>query len=146
MRSSLQTDYGLRLLTYLAADDTRLATVGEVAARFSISKHHLMKVAQQLVHAGLVETARGRGGGLRLARPVEQVNLGQVVRHLEPDLAVVECLPGGKDACPISPACRLKEVLNEAVEAFLAILDRYSLQDPIGCNPALHALLLEEAA
>ncbi len=146
MRLTLQSDYGLRLLTYLAVANNRQVTVGEVADRFGISRHHLTKVAQHLVQAGLVESLRGRGGGLRLAKPAESVVLGVVVRELESDFALVECLPGGKDCCLISPACRLKGVLGEAMGAFLAVLDGYSLQDLVGCNPALEGLLLEEVA
>ncbi len=145
MRLNLQTDYGLRLLTHLAVAEG-LVTLGEVAGRFAISKNHLTKVAQQLVHAGLVESLRGHGGGLRLARPARTVNLGAVVRHLESDFALVECLPGGRNRCLISPACRLKSVLGEAAEAFLAVLDRYSLEDLVRRNPALADLLLEEVA
>lgn len=146
MRLNLQTDFGLRLLTYLAVNEGRMVTVGAVAARFAVSKNHLTKVAQQLVRAGLVESLRGRGGGLRLAHRADSVNLGQVVRLLEADFALVECLPGGQGRCLITPACRLKGVLAEAMAAFMVVLDGYSLQDLVGENPALQGLLEDEAA
>lgn len=146
MRLNLQTDYGLRLLTHLAINEGEVLTVGDVADRFAISKNHLMKVAQRLVQAGLVDSTRGRGGGLRLTPGAKTVNLGLVVRHLEADFALVECLPGGQDRCLITPACRLKGVLAEAIAAFMAVLDGYSLQDLVGRNPALSGLLREEAA
>lgn len=92
MRLTVYTDYALRLLMYLAVKDDGLATIAEVANSYGISKTHLMKVAHQLGQAGYVGTIRGRGGGLRLAMPVERINLGQVVRHTEPDMAVVACL------------------------------------------------------
>ncbi len=146
MRLNLQTDYGLRLLTYLALNKGHLVTVGDVAARFAISKNHLMKVAQQLVQAGLIESVRGRGGGLRLTQVASAVSLGEVVRLLEADLALVECLPGGQNHCLITPACRLKGVMTEALTAFMAVLDHYCLQDLVGENPALQGLLREEVA
>ncbi len=146
MRLNLQSDYGLRLLTYLAVNEGGLVTVGDVAERFGISKNHLTKVAQQLAQAGLVETLRGRGGGLRLARSPAEINIGQVVRWLEADFAIVECLPGGRDDCLITPACRLKGVLSEALEAFMAVLDRYNLDNLAGRNPALSTLLFQEPA
>ena len=91
MRLTVYTDYSLRLLMYLALKDDGLATIEEIAKSYGISKNHLMKVAHQLGVAGYVETVRGRHGGLRLAKPAKAIGLGEVVRHTEPDMAIVMC-------------------------------------------------------
>lgn len=146
MRLNLQTDYALRLLMHLAVNEDRLCTIAEVAERYDISKNHLMKVAHLLGREGFIETVRGRSGGLRLARPASEINVGDVVRRMEADFAIVECFEGGAGECMITPACRLKGVLNEAVKAFLGALDRYSLADLVRRNVRLRVLLEEEAA
>ena len=92
MRITVHTDYALRLLMYLALKKDGLATIAEIAATYDISRNHLMKVAYKLGVAGYIESIRGRGGGLRLAKPVEAIILGEVVRKTEPDMALVECM------------------------------------------------------
>src|SRR5512147_3152354 len=99
MRLTVFSDYTLRVLMYLALDRTRLATIPEIAAAYGISENHLMKVVHQLACAGVVETVRGKGGGLRLARAPEQIQLGQIVRATEGDAPIVECLSGDPAAC-----------------------------------------------
>lgn len=146
MRLNLQTDYALRLMMHLAVNTDRLCTIADVAERFSISKNHLMKVAHVLGRDGYIETVRGRSGGLTLARPAGDINIGDIVRNMEADFALVECFQGGAGECVITPACKLKGVLSEAVEAFLAVLDQYSLDDLVRRNAKLRALLIEEAA
>ena len=91
MRLTVYTDYALRMLMYLALKDDGLATIEEIAQSYGISKNHLMKVAHQLGVAGYVDTVRGRNGGLRLAKPAKAIGLGEVVRHTEPDMAIVMC-------------------------------------------------------
>ncbi len=145
MRLNLQTDYALRLLMHLAANSSGLVTIAEVASRFRISHAHLMKVAYLLGKAGFVQTIRGRAGGMRLARPASDIGVGDVLRQMEGDIHLVDCFGSAPDACVISRACRLKGVLNEAVEAFLGVLDRYTLAD-LSANPRLQALLRERAA
>jgi Rrf2 family nitric oxide-sensitive transcriptional repressor len=140
MRLSLYSDYALRVLMYLALQPERLPTISEIAGAYGISKNHLMKVAHQLGQQGYVETVRGRGGGLRLARPAEQIGLGAVVRFTEQDLAVVECM-GDKNACALTPACALKGVIGEALQAFLGVLDDYSLADMVRQKRSLTAAL-----
>lgn len=124
MKLSRYTDYALRVLIHLAAHDNELASIGRIATRYAISKDHLMKVVQDLGRAGFVETVRGRNGGLRLARPAAQINIGELVRHTEGGFDLVEC-----GDCVIAPACGLPRVLAEATRAFLAALDRYSVAD-----------------
>jgi Rrf2 family nitric oxide-sensitive transcriptional repressor len=129
MRLTIHTDHALRLLMLLAIEPARLHTVEDIARRYKISGNHLMKIAQTLVRAGVIESVRGRGGGLRLGRPAESINLGTVVRATEDSFALVECFDPQHNACVITPACRLRGPLEEALQAFLAVLDRYSLDD-----------------
>jgi len=146
MRLNLQTDYALRLLMHLAVNDDALSTIAEVAERYDISKNHLMKVAHVLGSKNVIETVRGRTGGLRLAQPAREINVGTIVRLMEADLAVVECFQGGADKCLITTACRLKGIFNEALTAFLSVLDQYSIDDLTSRNVKLRALLLTEVA
>ncbi|MEM9616964.1 MAG: Rrf2 family transcriptional regulator [Pseudomonadota bacterium] len=146
MRLNLQTDYALRLLMHLAVNEGRLSTIADVAERYAISKNHLMKVAHILGREGVIETVRGRSGGLRLACPAGKIIVGRIVRMMEADLALVECFQGGANECVITPACRLKGMLGEAVDAFLSVLDQYTIENLIRRNRKLHALLHTEAA
>lgn len=145
MRLTVQTDYALRVLIYLAIHKEELATIAAISERYEISKNHLMKVVQLLGHEGFVETVRGRAGGLRLARPAEEINVGQVVRVLERDAVLVECFSPCRNECLITPACRLKGALREALEAFFAALDRFSLARLTDDNRLLQQLLKGEA-
>ena len=141
MRLNTQTDYALRLLMHLAVNSARLVTIQEVSDRFSISRNHLMKLASALTHEGFVTSVRGRSGGLKLAKPPEQITVGAVVRCMENDFAMVECFQTGRGQCLITPVCRLKGVINGAVAAFLAELDRSTLADPVQGNAPLERML-----
>ncbi len=121
------TDYGLRTLIYLALAPERLAMIAEIARAYDVSEHHMTKVVHRLGQAGLVTTLRGRNGGLRLARSAAEIGIGDVVRALEPELALAECQAGGR--CAIRGACGLESILDEALGALLAVLDRYTLAD-----------------
>ena len=125
MHLTSHTDYALRLLIHLQVKPEG-SSVAQVAQDFGISRHHLAKVAQELTRLGWVESRRGRGGGLRLAADAGGLRVGEVVRQLEP-LGVVECHRGDSNTCPIAPVCKLKCVLQEAVEAFLAVLDQHTI-------------------
>ena len=144
MRLTVYTDYALRLLMYLAVKDDGLATISEVAASYGISKNHLMKVAHQLGVAGYVDTVRGRSGGLRLAKPVEAIGLGDVVRRTEPDMALVQCFKPVDAPCAIRPCCVLRGALEKAAAAFLDVLDGYSLADLVQPRSSLRSLLAIE--
>jgi Rrf2 family nitric oxide-sensitive transcriptional repressor len=123
------TDYSLRVLIYLAADPGRRATVAEICAAFGVKENHLTKVVHHLGKRGWIATVRGKGGGLTLARPAAEIRIGQVVRDSEgPDLPAACFAPGDSD-CAIVKSCRLKGVLAQAVDAFHAVLDRYTLAD-----------------
>jgi Rrf2 family nitric oxide-sensitive transcriptional repressor len=131
MRLTVHTDYALRLLMLLAMEPDHLHTIEQVAQRYRISRNHLMKVAQTLVQAGFIHSLRGRGGGLSLARSAHEISLGAVVRATEDNFALVACLDGDRSSCVISPACGLPGPLAEALQAFLQVLDGYSLADMI---------------
>jgi Rrf2 family nitric oxide-sensitive transcriptional repressor len=135
MRLTRYTDYAMRVLLHLAARDDGLASIGEIAALYDISQNHLMKVVQDLGKAGFVRTVRGRGGGIALARPADQIIIGQVVRQTEEGFQLVDCTN-----CVIAPACTLPRVLNEATAAFIAVLDKYSLEDLLDQRHQMRAL------
>ena len=128
MRLTLWTDYALRTLIYVGAKAGRLATIAEIAEGFDVSKPHLMKIVNRLAQQGYLETVRGRGGGMRLARAASAIRVGAVVRDTEEELAVMGCLssPG---FCRIERCCVLQRALREATDAFLAVLDDYTLAD-----------------
>ena len=141
MRLTVYTDYALRLLMYLALKEDGLSTIAEVSESYDISKNHLMKVAHQLSIAGYVATARGRSGGLRLAKPAQTIGLGEVVRHTEPDMALVPCFKPVDGACAIQRCCVLQGALAKACLAFLEVLDGYNLSDLVKSKAPLRALL-----
>jgi Rrf2 family nitric oxide-sensitive transcriptional repressor len=143
MRLTFHTDYALRLLMLLALEPALPHTIEEAARRYGVSRNHLMKVAQTLTKADFIESQRGRGGGIRLARPAEAVNLGAVVRSTEDGFALVECFDPERNGCVVTAACGLRGPLGEALDAFLAVLDRYSLADLVR-NPGMRDLLLAE--
>ena len=128
MRLTHHADYALRVLIHLGLMGDRQCSIHDVAMAYGISEAHLMKVVHRLAQTGFVATRRGRGGGLRLARPAEQIAVGAVVRAAEEDLALVECFAEG-GGCAIAGPCRLQPILSEALDAFFAVLDRYTLDD-----------------
>lgn len=128
MRVTRYTDYALRVLMYLTVCEQRV-TIADIATRYDISKNHLMKVVQQLNQLGYVDAARGKNGGLQLGCPPQQINLGTLVRATEQDFTLVECFNSPTDTCKLTPICHLKGVFAEALAAFLAVLDGYTLAD-----------------
>ena len=128
MRLTTFSDYALRVLMYAAAAGERLITIEETAKTYDVSRAHLMKVVNILTRTGYLKGVRGRSGGFTLAKPPEAINLGAVVRATEPDFALVECFATG-NRCAITNYCQLPNVLNEALNAFVSTLDRYTLAD-----------------
>ena len=128
MRLTNFSDYALRVLMYAAAASDRLITIEETAELYGISRAHLMKVANQLTRAGYLRAVRGRSGGLTLAKRPNRIKLGEVLRATEPDFALVECFTQDNQ-CLISPRCRLRGALREALAAFTGTLDKYTLAD-----------------
>ena len=141
MRLTVYTDYSLRVLMYIALRPEQRPTIAEIAASYGISKNHLMKVVYELGVAGYIETVRGKNGGLLMARKPEDIVLGEVVRRTEPDMALVPCFDPAKSACVITPACKLRLALQEARDAFLKVLDSYTLADLVEKQAPLNALL-----
>jgi Rrf2 family nitric oxide-sensitive transcriptional repressor len=144
MRLTTYTDYTLRVLTRLAVRPRELATIADIACSYGISSNHLMKVVHRLGIAGYVETVRGRNGGIRLLRKPADINIGEVVRRMEPDFNLVPCF-NASNSCVIEPACVLKGALGEARDAFLAVLERYTLADLVASRRKLAVLLEHEA-
>jgi len=141
MRLTMYSDYALRVLMYLAVRPDRLATIAEIARSYDISENHLMKVAHQLGVAGYVETVRGRNGGLRLAKPADAIGLADVVRTTEPDMAIVSCFKPVDAPCAIKPCCVLRRALEKARDAFMAVLEDYTLGDLVKPRTRLAGLL-----
>lgn len=136
------TDYSLRVLMYVALKGAEISTIREIAESYDISKNHLMKVVQELNNKGYLIGMRGKNGGLRLNGRPADINIGALVRDLEQGQALVECF-SNTNKCILSPACQLKYVLAEALEAFFRTLDEYSLADilPTARAPQLINLL-----
>ncbi len=128
MRLTQYTDYSLRVLIYLGLQSDRRCTIREISDAYGISRNHLMKVVQQLVAEGYVESTRGVGGGLTLAHAPDRLGVGDVIRAMEPDMSLVECMRPNNE-CVITGACRLHGMLAEARDAFYEVLDRYTLAD-----------------
>ena len=128
MRLTQHTDYGLRLLMYVALKNGQRCTIREAAESFAISRNHLMKIASLLQHHGVLNATRGKGGGLQLARPANTLRLGDLVQTLEPDMALAECL-GENNQCVVTSQCLLIGVLSDALQEFLRSLNRYTLDD-----------------
>lgn len=135
MKLSLYSDYAMRVMIHLAAKDEKVS-IREVADIYNVSLNHLMKVVQDLAGAGFIEAIRGRNGGIRLAKPADQINLGSILRHTEKLTDLFVC-----EGCIIAPACGLPVVLREATAAFVAVFDRYSLSDVAKKKSDLTALL-----
>lgn len=142
MRLTNYTDFSLRVLIYVATKKSdELSNIKEIAEVYGISKNHLMKVIYELGKNGYIETIRGRNGGIRLARPASEINIGEVVRRTEEDFHLVECFDREKNQCIITSVCGLKHVLNKALKAYFSILDQYTLKDLVGNQELLHSML-----
>ena len=154
MRLTNYSDFALRTLIYLAVmpSRTELATINDVAESYQISKSHLTKIIHQLAQLGFIDSVQGKNGGIRLAKPPEQINLGDVVRHTEKDFAIVPCFefyrrnqPENQSRigapCAIQPVCQLQHVFAEATQAFIDVMSTYTLADIVQNPDALWALL-----
>lgn len=128
MRLTTFTDYSMRVLIFVAVKGEERVTIQEVSESYGVSRNHLMKVVQELGQKGYLNATRGKRGGLSLALPPEEINLGRLVRDVERDFNVAECFAPANN-CAITPACSLRNVLAEALEAFLEVLDAHTLAD-----------------
>ena len=137
MRLAEYTDYTLRVLMYCAARPQQRVTIGELAESHGVSKNHLMKIVNDLARQGVLETTRGRGGGLQLLKDPASIRIGDVVRATETDFRLVECFDAGTNLCTLSPTCRLKQVFDAALQAYFRELDGATLADITGPAPGL---------
>ena len=128
MELTYYTDYALRVLIYAGLRRERLCLISEIAEHYGISRNHLMKVVHGLARGGFVETHRGKGGGLTLARSPEEIGLGAAVRHMEGPFRPVECFRTG-NLCTITGPCNLPSILEDAFQAFIEVLDAHTLAD-----------------
>ncbi|MFO1379620.1 MAG: Rrf2 family transcriptional regulator [Chitinivorax sp.] len=144
MKLTAFSDYTLRVLMFLALRGERLATIPEIAAAYGISENHLMKVVHQLARSGVIESVRGKGGGIRLAQAPQAIRIGAIVRASEGAGPIVECLSEQPDSCRIAPVCRLSGILVRAFEALYATLDEYTLADLVQQPQGLQAILLRQ--
>jgi Rrf2 family transcriptional regulator, nitric oxide-sensitive transcriptional repressor len=135
MRLTRYTDFSMRILLCLGAQPNKVWPIGEIARAYGVSQNHLVKVAHDLVKAGYLEGVRGRAGGIRLARPADEIIVGEVVRQMEQGFQLVDCA-----GCLIAPACGLSGVIDEALAAFMAVLDSYTLADLMKKNSSLAGL------
>jgi Rrf2 family nitric oxide-sensitive transcriptional repressor len=135
MKLNTFTDFGLRILMYLAARPAHLASVKEISDHFGISRHHLVKVALRLTQLGHIISIRGKGGGIRLADSALSVRLGDLVDQLEPNMDLVECFDRATNTCRITAGCNLKHMLYDARTAFLKELNQVTLKDAATPSP-----------
>ena len=141
MRLTRQTNYAIRILMYCAANEGRLSRIPEIAAAYTVSELFLFKILQPLVEHGLVETVRGRNGGVRLGKPAAEINLFDVVRVTEENFAMAECFENDATECPLVDSCALNTALREALNAFFGVLERYTIEDLVKARPNVRALL-----
>lgn len=140
MRLTRYTDYSLRVLIHLALHDDRLCSIGEMSRTYDVSHNHLMKVVNALARDGFIQTVRGRAGGMRLARPPEEITVGEVVRRTEEGFELADC-----SGCALSPACGLTSVLAKGMQAMLAVFDSFTIADLLTDKDVMRRLISRES-
>lgn len=141
MRLTKQTNYAIRLLMYCATNQGHLSRVSEIAAAYSVPEMFLFKILQPLVEHGMLETVRGRNGGVRLAKPASQITLFDVVRVTEDNFSMAECFNNDASECPLIDSCALNAALRKALGAFFDVLESFSIEDLIKGRPDMRSLL-----
>jgi Rrf2 family transcriptional regulator, iron-responsive regulator len=141
MRLTQATNHSVRILLYCAANPDRPSRVADIAASFDMSETHLFKILKVLVDAGHVRTIRGRNGGLLIGRPAEEITIGEVVRAVEETFVLADCFDENGHDCPLTQSCEYNRILREALGAFFAVLDRYTIADVANERPDLRMLL-----
>lgn len=142
MKLTHYSDLGMRLLMYLALNKDKVVTIQEVSDRFAISKNHLVKISYQLTKSGLIESLRGRNGGVRLARAPEEIDVEEALRATEDNFDLVECFGPDKHRCVISEVCKLSGVLDKASAAFFSVLRQFTLADLVKDGQEIENALL----
>lgn len=141
MQLTLYTDYSLRVLIYLALHGDEVSTITEISEAYGISRNHLVKVVHNLSQQGFIQTSRGKFGGLWLDRSPERINIGEVVRHTEPNFDLVECFNVEENTCPLGGVCTLQKVLTRASRQFMKELDQHTLADLVPNRKRLRVAL-----
>jgi Rrf2 family iron-responsive transcriptional regulator len=141
MRLTRQTNYAIRILMYCTANQGQLSRIPEIAAAYSVSELFLFKILQPLVENGLVQTVRGRNGGVRLGKPANEITLFDVVRATEESFAMAECFENDAADCPLIDSCALNEALRKALGAFFEVLESYTIEDLVKARPSMRNLL-----
>lgn len=141
MRLTRQTNYAVRMLMYCAADAENLSRIPDIAKSYSVSELFLFKILQPLAKAGIMETVRGRNGGVRLARPADQITLLDVVKTTEDNFAMAECFENDASECPLVDSCGLNSALRRALNAFFEVLSEYTIDDLVKARPDINVLL-----
>lgn len=141
MRLTTRTNLAMRTLMFCAVNPGQIVRKHEVATACGASENHLAQVIHLLARKGYIKTQRGRSGGLMLARAPEEIGVGEVFRAFEAVLPFTECTEERQASCPLAGCCRLKCVLDEALDAFYGRLDQSSLADLVDDNAALKTLL-----
>ncbi|MET3660206.1 iron-responsive transcriptional regulator RirA [Aquamicrobium ahrensii] len=141
MRLTRQTNYAIRILMYCATNDGQLSRIPEIAAAYTVSELFLFKILQPLVENGLVETVRGRNGGVRLGKPAEDITLFEVVRVTEDNFSMAECFDSDTADCPLIDSCGLNAALREALGAFFAVLEKHTIADMVAARPNMREAL-----
>ncbi len=146
MRLTKQTNYAIRMLMYCAANDGHLSRIPEIARAYNVSELFLFKILQPLNKAGLVETVRGRNGGVRLPKPANEITLFDIVKVTEDSFAMAECFEAGEIECPLVDSCGLNAALRKALNAFFEVLQQYTIDDLVKARPQINFLLGLEPA
>lgn len=141
MRLTLHSNHAIRLLMYCALCPNQVVRTIDIARANNVSEHHLTKIAQCLANFGIIETIRGRSGGITLAKRPEEIGVGEVIRITEDNLELAECFNADTNTCPMASECRFGKILRQALAAFLAVLDGYTLADLIAPSSQLRPLL-----
>ncbi|HEV7433668.1 MAG TPA: iron-responsive transcriptional regulator RirA [Pseudorhizobium sp.] len=141
MRLTKQTNYAVRMLMYCAANQGRLSRIPEIAKAYGVSELFLFKILQPLTRAGLIETVRGRNGGVRLGRAADRITLFDVVKVTEDSFAMAECFEDGVAECPLVDSCGLNSALRKALNAFFDVLTEYTIDDLVKARPQINFLL-----
>ncbi len=141
MRLTRQTNYAIRIMMYCAANQGSLSQIPEIANAYHLSEAFLFKILRPITQHGFVESVRGRKGGIRLARPASSIKLSEVVKITEDSFAMADCFEANGTDCPLVDQCGLSSALNEALDAFFAVLAKYTIDDLANAKPSIHELL-----